>query len=355
VLTSDDREHLFAPLAGAQGLLLAISGGPDSMALLQLAADWRAEDAARPPLFAASVDHGLRPESRAEAQDVARAAQAFGVPHAILAWEGEKPRAGLQERARAARYDLLVRHARAIGADSIVTAHHMDDQAETLLMRLSRGTGVAGLAGMRARSLVQGLALLRPLLSVRKADLIEVCEASGLAFAQDASNLDPRFARVRMRRLAAALAREGLTVERLHELARRAQRADEALDLVARHVAQRLCVTPSPEGLNLSLRALAGEPEEIVLRVLLLATQGVAPTPVRLGRFEAGCARLLGALRAGEALSFTLAGALWRLDRDGTLRIAAEPARRRGRLSRHLADQNLPNCGQTSELVHLID
>ncbi len=324
------------------------------MALLQLAADWRAADPARPVLFAATVDHHLRPEARAEAQAVAATARALGVPHAILDWQGEKPRTGLQERARAARYGLLAAHARAVGADALVTAHHMDDQAETLLMRLSRGTGVAGLAGMRPRSALDGLALLRPLLGVRKAELVALCEVRGLSFAQDASNLDPRYARVRMRRLAALLAREGLTPERLFELARRAQRADEALDAMAHAVAQRLGVAVSPLGVSLPLGALSQEPAEIALRVLLLAAEGLALAPARLARFETAYARMGAALREKKALSFTLAGAWWRLARDGSLRIEPEPVRRRG-LSRDFEGQNLSNCGKAPELVHLID
>lgn len=182
-----DAGALFAPLADARGLLLAVSGGPDSMALLALADEWRRDHDA--PVFVATVEHGLRPGSRAEAHAVAAACAARGLPHALLEWQGDKPATGLPAAARAARYDLLARHALEIGADTLVTAHHADDQAETVLMRLTRGSGPAGLAGMAALAPLPGfesagLRLARPLLGAPKADLVALCRTRGLAFSR---------------------------------------------------------------------------------------------------------------------------------------------------------------------------
>ena len=140
-----------------------------------------------------------------------RSAAKLGVPHATLVWTGPKPSTRLQERAREARYRLLVEHARAIGADAIATAHHADDQAETVLFRLLRGSGVAGLAGMAATSRRDGVTIVRPLLGVAKSDLVAFCRARGVAFADDPSNADPRYARTRLRALLGRLADEGLT------------------------------------------------------------------------------------------------------------------------------------------------
>ena len=133
-----DPAALLAPYAEEPAILIAVSGGPDSMALLWLAARW-ARFAGRPRVEAATVDHGLRPEARAEAQMVARAAKQWGVRHHILPWRGEKPVTRMQERARAARYALLEACAHRIGARVVLTAHHADDQAETVLFRLLRG------------------------------------------------------------------------------------------------------------------------------------------------------------------------------------------------------------------------
>jgi len=200
VLTGELSTALLAPAAGASGILVAVSGGPDSMALFDLAARWRAEAPGRPPLFAATVDHGLRADSVAEAQIASGFAAARGVPHAVLRWEGEKPSSRVQERAREARYRLLADEARRLGADFVLTAHHADDQAETILHRALRGTGVGGLAGMkRARRLVDGVALLRPLLGVRRAALRAWLTGHGQSWREDESNADPRFARARLR------------------------------------------------------------------------------------------------------------------------------------------------------------
>jgi tRNA(Ile)-lysidine synthase len=206
---------------------IAVSGGPDSLALLLLAAS------ARPGEFeAATVDHGLRPESAAEAKMVADLCEEMDVPHAILAIEWDLPPASaIQEQARAVRYGAIAAwmHDRDIGA--LLTAHHLDDQAETLVMRLNRGSGVRGLAGMRRKSKVPGypdLALLRPLLSWRRAELERICSEAGVEPVSDPSNLDERFERVRIRRALAAA--DWLDPEALARSAENLGWSDEALD-----------------------------------------------------------------------------------------------------------------------------
>jgi tRNA(Ile)-lysidine synthase len=177
---------------------VAVSGGPDSLALLLLAAE------ARPlQVEAATVDHAFRPESRAEAEMVAQLCERIGVPHAILTAEWEqKPETGIQERARLMRYRLLGNWARERGLTAIATAHHVDDQAETLLMRLARGSGVNGLAGMRAVSRVgpNSISIVRPLLGWRHSELEAVCASAGVESVQDPSNEDEQFERVRVRK-----------------------------------------------------------------------------------------------------------------------------------------------------------
>lgn len=174
-----EAQRLFQPLAQTSAVVLAISGGPDSTALLFLAARWRAarKGKRKPHLIAVTVDHGLRPQSRQDALAVGRLARRLGVPHRIVRWRGQKPRAGLQEAARAVRYRFLAEAAHRANAQHIVTAHTLDDQAETVLMRISRGSGITGLCGMRevaplpfspAREQGQ-LLLARPFLALSKA------------------------------------------------------------------------------------------------------------------------------------------------------------------------------------------
>lgn len=179
---------------------LAVSGGPDSLALLLLAA------AARPgKIEAATVDHSLRPEARKEAEMVAGVCEKLGVPHTILTVEWkQKPEKALQERARLERYRLLARWMGERGLGGLMTAHHLDDQAETLLMRLNRGSGVRGLGGMRPVTPLplpdSDARLLRPLLFWRRSELQEICKAAGLKPVADPSNEDDQFERVRVRR-----------------------------------------------------------------------------------------------------------------------------------------------------------
>jgi tRNA(Ile)-lysidine synthase len=211
---------------------VAVSGGPDSLALLLLAA------AARPGLVeAATVDHRFRPEARGEAEFVASVCERLGVPHVILTarWE-EKPETAIQERARDERYRLLGYWAEERGLNALATAHQADDQAETVLMRLARGSGVRGLAGIRPRSVAPGshVRLIRPLLAWRRAELEHVCAQGGLTPVVDPSNDDPRFERVRVRRSVAGM--DWLDSAAVAASAAHLAEADAALDWAARAV-----------------------------------------------------------------------------------------------------------------------
>jgi tRNA(Ile)-lysidine synthase len=331
-LSSETLDHLFAPLRPAAAIVVAVSGGPDSIALMHLLARWRAQTSG-PPLIIATVDHGLRRESSEEAAFVAREAAALGLAHRTLAWTGDKPRTGLQEAAREARYRLLVDLARVEGASHIVTAHTLDDQAETVLMRMGRGSGLAGLAGMRPERDRDGIRHARPLLACPKASLVGVCKREGWPFVTDPSNRNDAFARVRWRKLMPALAAEGLTAERLARLAKRAARAEEALDAKAFEALTLARAAKEGEELAFDAGLLASEPFEIALRMLSLALAGAGLRleSSRLHRLESCTFRLREAVRDGKALRLTIAGALVRLDPAGRLAVRPEPPRRRGR------------------------
>ena len=232
-VSAAEAKTLFDPLASATALVLAVSGGPDSTALLLMAARWRQARKTGPRLLAVTIDHGLRRESAGEARAVARLAHALGVPHRILRWTGKKPATGLQQNARDARYRLLAKAAARAKAGAIVTAHTLDDQAETVLIRMSRGSGLGGLGAMaREAPLPVGgeAVLVRPLLEIPKARLIATLRRARIAFADDPSNRDPRFTRARLREVMCALAREGLDARRLSLLARRLRRAEAAIE-----------------------------------------------------------------------------------------------------------------------------
>ena len=336
--TASDIGALFSPWEAARGIVLGVSGGPDSVALMLLAAEWARARARPPPLYVATVDHGLRQDSRGEAEMVARWAAGLALPHAILVWDGVKPKSRIQERAREARYELLFDCATRIGADHVMTAHHADDQAETILLRLLRGSGVSGLSGMASSSDRNGLILARPLLAHAKADLATLCESRAHPFFDDPSNTDPVYARTRIRRLGGLLADEGLGRAALLRLGRRAARADAALAAHARAVRAGLAARREPGGFRADISALAEEPEEILLRFLAhelkLISGGKA---LRLDRLEALALRFRQALRAGIAFTATLGGAALRLQSNRTLVIATENGRAAARPTHNFA------------------
>jgi tRNA(Ile)-lysidine synthase len=299
------------PLKGEPALLLAISGGPDSTALLAMAAEW-----AGARLYAATVDHGLRPEGAAEAAAVARLCARLGVPHATLVWEGEKSTARLQERAREARYDLLTAEAQRVGARVIVTAHHLDDQAETVLFRLLRGSGVTGLAGMAARTRRGEIEIARPLLGLAKAELVAFCETRGLAYVNDPSNDNPRFARARLRRL---IADEGLDAPALARLARRAAVVEAALSAQTQAAEARLGLVRTG---RCEAAALAAEPEEILRRLL---AQAIGPAPFEA--MERIAAELLAAIAKRRRYGANVGGALVAYDGRAGVSVGPEPPR----------------------------
>ncbi len=320
---------LFSDFEPYRRVVLAVSGGPDSTALLWLARRWRDARPRAPELVVATIDHRLRPESEAEAAGVAKLARTLGLKHHTLVWEGRKPKTGLQQAARTARYRLLIELANRLGADAIATAHTRDDQAETVLIRLSRGSGLSGLAGMRRISERDRIAILRPLLDLPKARLIATLNKARLAYAEDPTNRDPRFARVRMRKLAPALAAEGLDAARLALVAKRLARADAALAATADAAeAQALIAAPGRRETVFNAVALFTFPAEIALRVLGRAIDAIGNEgPVELGKLESLFQALAASHAGGRRLKRTLAGAAVTLA-GPRLTITRAPARR---------------------------
>ena len=328
-----EANALFRGLEDLPGLVLAVSGGPDSTALLVLAARWAKQLKHAPKLIAVTVDHGLRPEAAREAAMVKELARRLGVAHRTLHWRGEKPQSGLQEAARYARYELLAQIATRARFAHILTAHTLDDQAETVLFRLARGSGLFGLAGMaHAAPLpldgVREIFLVRPLLHLPKARLVATLKAARIAYAEDPSNRDPRFTRARLRSLMPALAREGLDARGLARLAARLRRAELTIQVAVQAARSALAPLPWRERGPIAFETapFAGLPAEVGLRLL---GEAVAHTgdegPVELAKLES----LYEALRQARArLRRTLAGALITLDRD-YLTVERAPARRR--------------------------
>jgi tRNA(Ile)-lysidine synthase len=349
-ISAQDAKRLFSEWKSAPAIVLAVSGGPDSVALMWLAARWHRALARGPRLIAVTVDHGLRPKSAAEAREVKRLARALDLPHRTLRWTGTKPKTGLPAAARSARYRLLAQAARAGGATHIFTAHTRDDQAETLLMRLVRGSGMAGLAAMARVTEREGLKLARPFLNVSKAQLIATLKKARLGFADDPTNRDLNFTRPRIRTLMPVLAAEGGDSRNLARLASRLARANTAVERMVDGAEHYLALRdrqasqakPAISGLDVKrvdaggfdAVAFAAMPEEIRVRLLLRAIDRFGREgPAELGKVEALLAaldRTMAESVAGcrKGLKQTLAGALVSLV-DERIRVEPAPPRRR--------------------------
>jgi tRNA(Ile)-lysidine synthase len=346
-----EAAHLFADLAHHRGLVLAVSGGPDSTALLLLVARWRATLARGPKLLAVTIDHGLRVESTAEARAVRRVADALDVAHRTLRWTGRKPSTGLQAAARAARYRLLASAARKAGARHVLTAHTLDDQAETVLFRLARGSGLTGLAGMAriAPLPVPGadqILLVRPFLAIPKARLIATVRAARVPFAQDPSNRDPRFTRARLREVMPVMAEHGLDAARISLLARRAARAEAAIEaaVAAAAVAVSLTQWSNSGPIILRRKRFADLPAEVALRLLGRAIARLGDEgPVELGKLEALFDVVSASMRNGSGLRRTLAGAAVSLASDRLVVEKAPPRRRKAASGRQKAPARRQN------------
>jgi tRNA(Ile)-lysidine synthase len=333
-ITVQQAKGLFADLKSAPAIVLAVSGGPDSIALMWLAARWRQALARGPRLIAVTVDHGLRPEAAREARDVKGLARQLDLPHRTLRWRGAKPKTGVPAAARAARYRLLAEAARASGATHILTAHTSDDQAETLLMRMLRGSGIAGLAAMARQSEREGVWLARPLLEIRKSQLIATLKKAKIGFADDPTNRDTSFTRPRLRALMPKLAEEGGDVRNLVRLASRLARANAALEVLADGAERYLALSDRGDAAHFGFdaQAFAGLAEEIRLRLLMRALDRAGHEgPAELGKAETLLAALDRTIAAGEGrLKQTLAGAVISLV-DGRIHVEAAPPRRAGK------------------------
>lgn len=275
---------------------IAVSGGSDSIALLHLAHRCFIDEDIR--IFAATVDHGLRPEAAAEAAWVAQVASDLGIAHETLVWTGWDGAGNLQDQARRARYALLTQWARRHQIATVALAHTADDQAETLLMRLGRAAGVSGLAAMPQRRMQDGVVLIRPLLGVTRAALREFLTGAGLDWRDDPSNEDIRYDRIKARKALETLQPLGLDARVLAEVAANMASAREALDWFTFLAARDLAVIDAGD-IILDLRGFRTLPDEIARRLLLHAVCWIGGGEYSPRR--AAVASVMAALRQGRS------------------------------------------------------
>lgn len=317
----------FEPFEPKPHVAVAVSGGADSMALAVLLHRWvRARGGMVSVL---TVDHGLRRAATVEAAEAGRTLRELGVSHRILRWRGDKPTANVQAMARTARYALMSDWCARRGILHLALGHQLEDQAETFLLRLGRGSGLEGLAAMAAVTETPALRLLRPLLGMPRARLEATLRRRGLAWIEDPSNQDQAYARVRLRGLLPALAAEGLSPARLAATATRLGRARAALEHSTAQVLAR-AATVHPAGFVwLDPAPLAAADPEVGLRALARTAMlvGGLAYPPRLERLERLYGRLVARGRAaGLDRGATLGGCRF-IPRRGRILVVREPAR----------------------------
>jgi tRNA(Ile)-lysidine synthase len=264
---ADRLETLFPLLASKRRLAVAVSGGGDSVALMTLLAHW-----AKPrsiEVHVLTVNHGLRAEAAAEARQVGVWSKDLGLIHKTLKWDGDKPASKIQEEARAARYRLMAEYCHSKKIADLFLAHHQDDQAETILFRLAKGSGIDGLSGMSATQVYnESLSLLRPLLDVSHSQLIATCKKAGIKWFEDISNVSDLYSRVRLRKSADILAAEGLTSARLATLGARLERAAKGLEQITDLAWKKTVQIKETKRIVFTLGEVLEYPEEIILRLL---------------------------------------------------------------------------------------
>ena len=323
--TAEELQTLFSALADQPAIALAVSGGADSLALMLLAQRWTDSLADPPRLIVYSVDHGLRSEAAGEVATVLQAAEALGLVARGLTWNGPKPGAGLQEAARIARYRLIGAAMAEDGASVLVTAHHRQDQAETVLMRMAHGSGIEGLKGMTARSEVEGVTVYRPLLGCDPAGLREFVLAAGLVPAEDPSNHDTHYERVRWRQAMPGLAALGLDAASVSLFAERMAEADAAIAQMADGCFAEIVRLDGFGAARIEAAPFIGLSPAISTRLLgrVLNIVGGRQKPRALGQVE----RLRQSIAQGSlAKAMTVLGCVVRL-KDGAITVAREPGR----------------------------
>jgi tRNA(Ile)-lysidine synthase len=279
----------FGVFASGTQLALAVSGGPDSMALALCMKEWTSSRGIT--LKAYIVDHALRSESAAEAKTTYDRLKKIDIAADILRWEHKPVLSRLHASARQARYQLMIEACRRDSISALFLAHQKEDQAETILMRLAKGSGIDGLAGIEAESHSGGIRLLRPLLGFSKQQLIATCNAANFDYITDPSNQSDKFARGRLRRVMPLLAEEGLTLDRLIDLGARASDASEALDYATRALLRVATSRDLSGAIRFDLEHLRSAPSAIADRAIAACLQNIhaedyAPEHVALQRLR---------------------------------------------------------------------
>lgn len=304
-------------VGGARKIAVAVSGGGDSVALLHLLAEWCQSQAII--LKVVTVDHGIRKEAKGEARWVAAISQELGLSHKLLSWRPTKT-GNLQDMARRARYQMIADWAKQESIKIVVLGHTKDDQAETVMMNLARGSGVDGLSAMAETVERYGICWFRPLLDVLRGELRDHLRAHQITWIEDPSNEDDRFDRIKMRRLIAQTSSMGLGVEQLASTASRLQDARVVLEMTADEAAQTCARSTSLGDIEFNDK-FWNLPFEVQTRLAADALRAVSGNEYR-PRLKS----LIAALDGVPGTTMTLSGCMMKATKDGGFTIIRELA-----------------------------
>jgi tRNA(Ile)-lysidine synthase len=305
-------------------IVVALSGGADSMALAHMLAHQK-----QAKIHAVTIDHGLREDSAAEAKKIGKIIAKFPqTKHAILKWKGDKPHAAIQEEARFARYDLLKTYALKHKIKMIFVGHHQDDQAETFLIRLSKGSGLDGLAGMsEMQDIGEGIILVRPLLNHTHEELVKYCQDNKLEWVEDPTNKNEKYLRPRLRASKEILEKEGLSSKRLSVTAQRLSRARAALEQLTDTLFTQATLTKN--NIVFDYTTWINQPDELRLRLVLKAFSHLR-TAIYAPRMENVETLVLAMGATKTRLRRTLGGCIIEVaPKKGYISLALEPKKPR--------------------------
>lgn len=312
----DDAMKGLPEIPDGTRIAAGVSGGPDSMAMLWLLSRWAEKRGI--VIDAYTVDHALRAESAQEAQKVGAWIKGWPcVSHTILRWDGDKPDSRILEEARFARYDLMAQAMGRSGAHYLFIAHHADDQAETFLIRLAKGSGLDGLSCMKpSQKMESSMTVLRPLLAWSKDDLVKICRENNIPYVDDPTNKNEHYLRPRLRAAKEILEEEGLSAKRLCMTARRISRAREALEAAADSLFGASLVEQGHQRFLFDYKMLQEAHEELALRVILKAMNDIHPDDGYGPRLEKVESLLERILHDPDFKGATLGGCMFRLKTD---------------------------------------
>jgi len=292
-LSDHQIDDLFSPLVDIRRIALAVSGGRDSLALMFLIKKWLGNNNFDKDVVVLTVNHQLREESNAECAEVALIAQGYGFHHKILIWHHENIKTSIQEKARNARYDLMINYLKENGIDTLITGHTLDDKIETFLMRLSKGSGLEGLKSIQTSRNLDGINLFRPLLNLTRDQTTKTLVSQNIGWIDDPTNADEKYERIKIRNNISTLEKLNISKDMLQLTLNRLGRAHEVISNITEKALLEVLHFDSLGYVSLDYDILKAYPYEIIIKVFEKALIYVNGKRVSLQSLERVCSEVI--------------------------------------------------------------